>query len=275
MRQERLASGHHGWIREARTIVDFKFFETRYESGTALPLHSHDHACICVVVSGTFHELFPRHTLQLNPKSIAFRPAGEVHSDHFGSTGAHCLVIELPDGWMDHSWMGHGRQRTRFSDGPICVERGQLSWLGTRLYKEFKQSDDVAPLVIEGIMLEIAGEFLRCQQDTGHRAPRWLESAREAIHAYYTRSLRLRELAAGAGVHPVHLAREFQRRYGCSVGTYVRSLRIDAACEKLAHSDASIAEIALATGFSNQAHFSRTFRLATGVPPSRYRLQRR
>jgi AraC family transcriptional regulator len=270
VRPERLSSGHHGRISEIRTIVDFKFFETRYESGSALPLHSHDHACICVVVSGTFHELFPRHTLQLIPKSIAFRPAGEVHSDRFGSTGAHCLVIELPGGWMDH-----GTRRAQFFDGPICVQRGQLPWLGARLYKEFKQSDEVAPLVIEGIMLEIAGEFLRYQQDMECKVPRWLESAREAVHAHYTRTFRLRELAACAGVHPVHLAREFQRHYGCSVGNYVRNLRIDAACERLAHSDASIAEIALDTGFSNQAHFSRTFRLATGVPPGRYRLQRR
>lgn len=157
----------------------------------------------------------------------------------------------------------------------ICIQAGQLSWLGTRLYREYKSSDAVTPLVVDGIMLEIAGEFLRSRRSPERTAPRWLESAREAVDAHYARPLALRDLAARAGVHPVHLAREFRRRYGCSVGSYARKLRIQAACVKLANSEASIAEIALDAGFCDQAHFSRTFRLITGVSPSQYRLRQR
>ena len=270
MTAERLSSGHHGRISEIGTIAGFKFFETRYEPRSSLPPHFHDDACICVVVSGSFHEVFPRHTLEFNPKSIAFRPAGEVHTDRFGSAGAHCVVIELPAGWLNRV-----RQGGQSFDRSICVQRGQLPWLGIRLYDEYKASDEVTPLVVEGIMLEIVGEFLRSSQDSEQTAPRWLERAREAVHACYTQRLRLQDLAACAGVHPVLLAREFQRHYGCSVGKCVRKLRIAAACDRLAHSDSSIVEIALDTGFSNQAHFSRTFRLVTGVSPSRYRLRRR
>jgi AraC family transcriptional regulator len=62
------------------------------------------------------------------------------------------------------------------------------------------------------------------------------------------------------------MTREFQRHSGCSAGQYVRKLQ--AAREKLAHSD-SMADIVLEMGFSNQAHFSRTFGLVTGMSPSR------
>jgi AraC family transcriptional regulator len=34
-----------------------------------------------------------------------------------------------------------------------------------------------------------------------------------------------------------------------------------------------LAEIALQCGFCNQAHFSQTFRQATGTTPSRYRVE--
>ena len=272
MRPAPPSSGHHGRITKIRTIVGFKFFETRYESGTSLPLHFHDRACLCVVVSGTFREAFPRRTLELNPRTIAFRPAGEWHRDSFGSVGAHCLVIELPGGWVDRV-----RCCGRLFDGPICAKGGQLSWLGIRLYNEYKDSDEIAPLVIEGLLLEIAGELSRFPQklDPEHPVPRWLARAREAIHAQFTQSLRLQELADSAGVHPVHLAREFHRCYGSTVGKYVRKLRIEAACERLACSNSSLAEIALNMGFADQAHFSRTFRMVTGVSPRRYRLQQR
>ena len=270
MRLERLSSGHHGRIKQVRNVAGFKFFETWYESAATLPAHYHDRACVCVVVSGSFHEDFKRHRLQFNPRAVAFRPAGEMHSDHFGNTGAHCLVIELPETWI--SRLRHSRQEC---DGPVGVQSGQLPWLGTRLYREYKLADEVSPLVIEGIMLEIAGGFSRSLRDVERAVPRWLETARETVRAEYRRPPKLQELALRAGVHPVHLAREFRRRYKCTVGEYVRQLRINAACEKLAHSVASIAEIALDMGFSHQAHFARTFTRFTGMPPSRFRGQQR
>jgi AraC family transcriptional regulator len=270
VKTECLSSGHHGKISEIKNLAGFKFVETRYAAGFNIPRHFHEHACICVVISGSFHEDFTRRKLQLDPKSVAFRPAGEVHLDHFGNAGAHCLVAEMPANWMNHV-----RQHGDPFDEPLGFQRGQLPWLGARIYRECKRSDEFSPLVIEGIMLEIAGELSRCSTAVEHAVPRWLERVRDAVQSQYARGLHLQDLAAEAGVHPVHLAREFRRRYGCSVGEYIRHLRIDAACQRLTHSDASIAEIALDIGFSSQAHFSRTFRVVTGVPPLQYRLRRR
>jgi AraC family transcriptional regulator len=266
VKSERLCSDHHGRITRIRSIAGFTFFETRYEASLRLPQHSHDHACICVVVAGDFQEDFQRHKLQLCTRSIAFRPAAEMHEDRFGSGGSRCLVIEVPD-----AWVAHVKQSGHLLDEPICIQRGPLQWLGMRLYQEYRAADEGAPLVIEGIMLEIAGGFSRRPPHRGGKTPLWLEWTREAVRANYGRTLRVQELAASAGVHPVHLSREFQRHYRCSVVQYARKLRIQAACEKLAHSDSSIADVALEVGFSNQAHFSRTFGLATGMSPSRYR----
>ena len=266
MKSERLCSDHHGRITKIRSIAGFTFFETRYEANLMLAKHSHDHACICVVVGGDFQEEFQWRKLQLRTRSVAFRPAAEVHEDWFGSSGSHCLVIEVPDAWMDHV-----KQSGQWLDEPICIQRGPLPWLGMRLYQEYRIAGEDAPLVIEGIMLEIAGGFSRRPPHPVCKPPLWLERAREAVCANYCQTLKVKELAASAGVHPVHLAREFQRRYRCSVGHYVRKLRVQAACEKLAHSDSSIADVALEVGFSNQAHFSRTFGVATGMSPSQYR----
>ena len=272
MKPEYLSSGHHGKISEIKTMAGFKFVETRYAPGSKVPLHFHDHACICVVISGSFHEDFSRRELQLDAKSVAFRPAGEVHRDRFGNGGAHCLVVEMPANWMNHV-----RQHGKPFDEPLSFQRGQLPWLGARIYRECKSSDEFAPLVIEGIMLEIAGEVSRCSSDVEHTVPRWLERARDAVRSQYERGLRLQDLAAEAGVHPVHLARGVStavrmQRGRVVFGTFASTRRLPEA-----HSlpDASIAEIALNTGFSSQAHFSRTFKMVTGVPPRRYRLGRR
>lgn len=51
----------------------------------------------------------------------------------------------------------------------------------------------------------------------------------------------------------------------------MRRLRIESTCRELATSEAPIVEIALAAGFCDQSHFTRTFKRLTGIAPSQYR----
>ena len=88
---------HH----QIRSIAGFTFFETRYEASLRLPQHSHDHACICVVVAGDFQEDFHRRKLQLRRRSVAFWPAAEMHEDRFGSSGPHRLARTVRAGFRE------------------------------------------------------------------------------------------------------------------------------------------------------------------------------
>jgi len=72
-------------------------------------------------------------------------------------------------------------------------------------------------------------------------------------------------------MQPPSLARAFRRRYGCTVGEYVRRLRIEFACRELAGSEKPLASIAQNAGFFDQSHFSKTFKLLTGQSPAAYR----
>ena len=103
------------------------------------------------------------------------------------------------------------------------------------------------------------------------RAPRWLSQVRAQLHARYEQVIRVTDLAHEAGVHPVHLARVFRRHHGCTVGKYVQRLRVEHACGALTESGTSLSAIALETGFSDQAHFTRRFKEVTGVSPGVYR----
>ena len=52
---------------------------------------------------------------------------------------------------------------------------------------------------------------------------------------------------------------------------YVRDLRMEAACNLLAHSDEALSSVAAAVGFSRQGSFSEAFRERFGMPPHQYR----
>jgi AraC-like DNA-binding protein len=89
--------------------------------------------------------------------------------------------------------------------------------------------------------------------------------------ANFLRPLSLAEIAGAAGVHRVHLSREFRRYFSTTVGEFLRRKRIEHACHLVSTSNTALAEIAMTCGFSDQSHFSATFRRQVGLTPARFR----
>jgi len=136
---------------------------------------------------------------------------------------------------------------------------------------EFRSEDDVAPLAMEGVLLEILVESARTIDDTAASAPGWLRKVREFLEARYLQATGLAELAAVAEVHPVHLSREFRRHYQMTIGEYIRKRRIEHASHLLSNSRLSLSEIAKTCGFSDQSHFCALFKKHTGLTPAKFR----
>ncbi|GAF01959.1 helix-turn-helix domain-containing protein [Saccharicrinis fermentans] len=65
--------------------------------------------------------------------------------------------------------------------------------------------------------------------------------------------------------------RLFTEEIGVSPQKYVKRKRIDKACILLHHSNMSIDEVAVKTGFADRYHFSRIFKQLTSIAPAKYR----
>jgi AraC family transcriptional regulator len=157
-------------------------------------------------------------------------------------------------------------------DERVSFHGGLMSGMARRVYDEMRRMDAAAPLAIEGLLLELVASASRMQEhNSSSGRPRWLEDARDRIHVELADRPTLTGLARSVGVHPVTLARAFRRSFGCTVGEYVRRLRIEHAARQLADTEVSLAEIALAAGFSDQSHFSNLFRRQTGLSPFQFR----
>jgi len=102
-------------------------------------------------------------------------------------------------------------------------------------------------------------------------APRWLRQVRDLLHDEFTESPSLHDIAQAVGVHPAHLARLFRQRYHCTIGDYLRELRLERARHLLSTSNTPLAEIALSAGYSDQSHFSAALKRSTGLTPSEFR----
>ena len=79
------------------------------------------------------------------------------------------------------------------------------------------------------------------------------------------------ELAAAAGLSVSQFERRFKQRFQMTPRQYIQRVRVHAACERLLHTEESIAEIAIASGFYDQSHFTKAFGQIMGQPPAKYR----
>jgi AraC-like DNA-binding protein len=78
-------------------------------------------------------------------------------------------------------------------------------------------------------------------------------------------------LARSCGLGERQFLRKFRELTGCTPGRHLREQRIARAATALATGDEPIERIAARLGFADRFHFSKTFRMHTGVAPGTYR----
>ena len=79
------------------------------------------------------------------------------------------------------------------------------------------------------------------------------------------------EIAREIGVSRSHLARAFRTWFATSPGEFQRHCRVQAAADRLAHTDISLIDIALQCGFYDQSHLTNALRSAVGMTPTEIR----
>lgn len=88
------------------------------------------------------------------------------------------------------------------------------------------------------------------------------------------RTIHTQDLSAVARRSPAHFSRSFKLTFGEPPHAYVVRRRLEKACHLMLTSSASLSEIALSVGFSDQAHLCRLFRQAFGQSPASWRRER-
>jgi AraC family transcriptional regulator len=84
----------------------------------------------------------------------------------------------------------------------------------------------------------------------------------------------IKDLAASLDLSVGHFCRAFKRTFGMPARIWIRQRRIELAQGLMLTTGASLSEIALSCGMSDQSHFTRSFRRIVGEAPSSWRQTR-
>ncbi|ELE9012021.1 AraC family transcriptional regulator [Enterobacter cloacae] len=130
------------------------------------------------------------------------------------------------------------------------------------------------PLAQKGLLLDLIETF----QPLAHHAPIIKESAhrfervRDYLHDNYMHALTLDELANVVSLSPYHFQRQFKAHFHVTPHQMLMAIRLWRAKVFLTHGMPA-AEVAAATGLTDQSHLTRAFTRRYGITPVRYQKQ--
>ena len=142
-------------------------------------------------------------------------------------------------------------------DGSGINDRAYAETLGLLLLWEIRHAADP--------------QFSQLKPIRGGLTALQLRRIKEFVDVHISKGIGICELARLVGLSQFHFIRAFKHSVGLSPYQYVLSERISVAKELLSQRDRSIADVALAVGFSDASQLSRVFRKLVGVTPAAFR----
>jgi AraC-like DNA-binding protein len=131
-------------------------------------------------------------------------------------------------------------------------------------FKEPAEKADIVDSIRQALHFKYDGTWAGKTEN-----PIW--RALKHINEHLTGQLSLEETARKCGMSVSCFQRSFKREVGMTFNKYVNSLRISKARQLLHENSKTMSEIAFACGYTNQYHFTRTFKRFLNMPPRSFR----
>lgn len=228
--------------------------------------HYHETPYFTFLLEGGLIEGYKKDRKNFTAGNILFHNWDECHYNHKPTETARGFHLEIePEFLKNHEVSLLNRQ------GNYTLQNPLLTILFYRLLTESKSKDPLSEMVIESLVLEIISvlnnETVLDEKDL----PRWVNQVKEILHENDSTALNLKEIANILTIHPVHLSRSFKKYFHCTLGEYIRRIKIEKAALGLLNSDQSLTAIAHECGFADQSHFIRIFKDYLRMNPSLFK----
>ena len=248
-----------------KEIGSFVFVHHDYPTQAVRDAHSHAWLHLTIVCRGLYSRKLGRQSFDYNTGSLTFLQTNESHTDRYAA-GSRCLHVVIPSKVEKTLTSAFGSQGITRGIPPDLSASSSVA-----LQREFRNADNDSPIVVEALLLDLASRHLDILRERSVTRPKWLSLLLDYLDDTFEQEWTLSNIAAEVGVHPVYLCRTFSEHFDCTLGEYIRRLRVLRGWQLLAIHNGSVAEIALQSGFADQSHFTREFKKHFGLTPSECR----
>jgi AraC family transcriptional regulator len=220
--------------------------------------HCHEWPSLALHLLGSYREVNEEGQVDICGPAAVLHGAGSSHSEHFTSGGAEVLIIHFEPAWLGEVSRSIDLRR------PVAWVGGPIGGAARALAREW-----LRPGNSEQRLCLLTQRFVSAAIQL-HDEPR-LSPRRSAAIAEIAAGARLSWVAAKFGQNRASLARSYRQHMGEGAREHLLRARVERALTRLRNSHERLVEIALESGFCDQAHMNRAIKSLTGRTPQQIR----
>ena len=259
--------------------------------------HYHLDYHIGLVVDGVQRQRFQGQSVLLGPGRISVMPPGEIHDGiGYDDNVYRMKTFRVSPPLLSNYFEDIFESSSEPCFGGAMIENDQISTHLLQLHHRIQQANSLSPLSVEELWLKLMAPLLEqlCVRSpkpvVGGLALNHWRTVREYCYENLAGKITLEQLAGLCGLSRYQFLRRFEKTTRVTPKAWLIRLRLEHACALLRGSqlrgsellgselrdseqrgpNRTIAQIASEVGFYDQSHFTRAFRQAYGVTPSRY-----
>ncbi|PSH69470.1 AraC family transcriptional regulator [Phyllobacterium brassicacearum] len=243
--------------------------EARF-AGDGYDLHRHDTYAIGITLHGVQTFWYRGERRYSLPGNIIVLHPDEVHDGGAGTDdGLRYRMLYLEPALALRA-LGSRAGSLPFVNDPVFADQSMTATLSAALGNLDEELDE---LLVDDVVSQLTQGLARHARQNvksvGALAVRQTELARDYLEEHALRLVRSDELEAVSGLDRYALSRNFRALYATSPHRFLLMRRLQRAREMIKARE-PLAEIAAATGFSDQSHLNRQFKKAFGLTPGRW-----
>jgi len=237
--------------------------------------HWHETFSVGIITGGRSSYVNGANVEVVEQGSLVVMNPGDVHAcNPIEGTAWSYLMF-----YFDQSWFGRIQAELRGEEDHAfrpytrsAMHASHLANAGEQLFAVLTDAEtgrfQREVTIIDFVML-LDRELARATMENPDAGPK-IERAAKYIDAHFAEVLRLKDVCAAASLSSSYLIRTFKKHYGVAPHEYQTNRRIQHARARL-REGLPISQVALETGFADQAHFQRIFKRLTAATPGQYR----
>jgi AraC family transcriptional regulator len=245
-----------------KAYPQFNLSITDYAEGTLIPNHFHVNPYYSILIKGFYRENGYGCNENVLPGTILYRPANYEHANDFPISYSRCFNIEFI---KNNETVDYAIDQLSES---LC-KRDKMSSAALNIYLAFIQ-DSRDALKIGCLVSEFMETFAN-EKPANSTRQQWIAKLKKILDEEYMMHYSLEDLASRVNVHPVHLSKGFKKKYDTTLSGYITKLRTESAIYDLQNTNKDIVHIALESGFYDQSHMNKIFKLLLGISPLQLR----
>lgn len=227
----------------------------------------------CLMISGSREMTYRGKTLKMERGDMAFTSTKPRITNRNVSDDSEFWFINVGGSYcsrFEELWNEKGFSTIRTRDIHKYTE------IIDRIADEINRPYLSSELSVNSLITQLLTYALNEKYDMRHGAgdklyPSWINGAALYLSEHCAEDISIADIASRFYMNYNTFSRNFKKYMKQTPKEYQTSCRVQCAADLLGDADMSIADIACKCGFSSQSFFTKTFRLAYGTTPAKYR----